>query len=50
MNSLLQKTNPHLSREALLLCNNLLAKSQALANKLLSSAALMSAASQVQCE
>ena len=50
MHSLSQNYNPHLSKEPLLLCNNLLAKSQALAAKLLCSVPLMQAASLFECE
>jgi hypothetical protein len=48
--SLQTVSSPEISREALLLCNNILAKSLSLSQKFMSSDSLMMAASAIDCE
>jgi hypothetical protein len=48
--SLQTTSSLEISKEALLLCNNILAKSFHLAQKIMSSSALMNAASAINCE
>jgi hypothetical protein len=48
--SLQTTSSLEISKEALLLCNNILAKSCLLSQKLMSSNALMNAASAINCE